>query len=168
MRTKRRSSSKAAWKPASSPRLDGGHDGVVELVEAGVQAVVEVVLALAGDADDHACLPSSPAGSWPASPPPDPAPSSAFIFASSSSTWLWLESCVQLAVDVVLRRCRAREVLERPGRLELGDRVGAGAHLLGLVDGALHGQADVGHLLADAGRRLGDPDLRLGGASTGP
>ena len=55
------------------------------------------------------------------------------------------------------------EVVERAGRLELGDGVGARAHLLGLVGRALHGEADVGHLLADPGGRLGDPHLRLGG-----
>src|SRR4029079_14155900 len=67
----------------------------------------------------------------------------------------------ELAVDVVLARPEGGEVVERPGGLELGHSVGPRAHLLGLVLGALHGQADVGHLLADPGRRLGDAPLRL-------
>src|SRR5207247_8417209 len=62
--------------------VDRGDDGVVELVELVVLAVVEVVLALARDPDDH----------W--APPPSicpccgelPEPSSALIWASSSST----------------------------------------------------------------------------------
>src|SRR4051794_10655725 len=37
------------------------------------------------------------------------------------------------------------------------------AHLLGLVDRALHRKADVGHLLAHARRGLGDPHLGLRG-----
>ena len=47
------------------------------------------------------------------------------------------------------------------------DRVGARLHVLGLVDRALHREADVGHLLAHAGRGLGDPHLRLGGGVLG-
>ncbi len=50
-----------------------------------------------------------------------------------------------------------------PGGFELGHGVGARAHVFGLVDRALHRQADVGHLLAHAGGGLGDPHLRLGG-----
>src|SRR5215218_1141810 len=68
---------------------DGADDGVVELVEPRVVAVVEPVLALVGDPDDHC---------WPPSPscldcPPEPWPSSAFILASSSSTSLDELSC---------------------------------------------------------------------------
>ena len=69
----------------------------------------------------------------------------------------------ELAVDVVRAGAELREILERAGRLELLDRRGARLHVLGLVDRALHREADVGHLLADAGRRLGDAHLRLGG-----
>ena len=54
-----------AWKPASSSGLDGGHDGVVELVEPCVEAVVELELAFCRDADDHAGLPSPPARAGP-------------------------------------------------------------------------------------------------------
>src|SRR3712207_7282547 len=39
----------------------------------------------------------------------------------------------------------------------------AGAHRLRLVLRALHGEAEVGHLLAHAVRGLGDANLRLGG-----
>ncbi len=42
-------------------------------------------------------------------------------------------------------------------------RVGAGLHVFGLVDRALHREADIRHLLAHAGGRFGDPDLRFGG-----
>ena len=65
-----------------------------------------------------------------------------------------------LALDIVLP---AGKVLERPLVDQLVQGVGAGLHLLGLVLGALHRQADVGHLLADARGRLGDPHLGLGG-----
>src|SRR4051812_26079587 len=71
-------------------RLDRPDDRVVELVEAGVEAVVQAVLSLVGDADDHACPPSP---SCLASPPCEPGFSSAFIFASSSSTSLEELSC---------------------------------------------------------------------------
>ena len=73
----------------------------------------------------------------------------------------------ELAVDVVLAGAELREVLEGPRRLELLDRRRARLHVLGLVDRALHREADVGHLLADAGRRLGDPHLRLRGGVLG-
>ena len=75
---------------SSSPDVDRPHGGVVELVEARVQAVVEAVLPLVGDPDDHEPWPSSICLD---SPAPEPGPSSAFILASSSSTWVELESC---------------------------------------------------------------------------
>ena len=59
------------------------------------------------------------------------------------------------------------EVVEGSGGLELADRGRARLHVLGLVERALHREADVGHLLADAGRGLGDPHLRLGGRVLG-
>ena len=70
---------------------------------------------------------------------------------------------LELLVDVVFAGAELGDVVEGARRFELLDRVGACAHVLGLVDRALHRQTDVRHLLADAGRRLGDPHLRLGG-----
>ena len=55
------------------------------------------------------------------------------------------------------------DVVERAGGDQLVDGAGPGLHLRGLVLGALDGQPDVAHLLADAGHRLVDPGLRLGG-----
>ena len=124
-----------------------------------MQTVVEPELALVGDPDDHEPWPSS---SCLASAPLAPLPSSAFILASSSSTWLELESSWSWRSMSSWPGAERGDVVERPRRLELGDGVGPRAHLLGLVDRALHGQADVGHLLADPGGRLGDAHLRLG------
>jgi hypothetical protein len=132
-----------------------------------VEVVVQVVLALGRDADDHAGLPSPPAGSWPASPPPEPAPELGLHAREIVVDLALARELVQLAVDVVLPSPRAVRSSNVPGGLQLADRVGAGAHLLGLVDRALHGQPDVGHLLAHAGRRLGDADLRLRGVVLG-
>ena len=70
---------------------------------------------------------------------------------------------LELAVDVVFAGAERGDVVERAGRFELGHGVGARFHVFGLVDRALHRQADVGHLLADAGGGLGDPHLGLGG-----
>src|SRR3982074_3332556 len=66
-------------------------------------------------------------------------------------------------VDVVLAWSERRQILEGPRGFELLHRVGPGLHVLGLVERALHREADVRHLLADAGGRLRDPHLRLGG-----
>src|SRR4051794_14507291 len=64
--------------------IDGGDGRVVELVEPRVVAVVESVLALVRDPDDHAGPPSGSCLAW----SPSPVPSSAFILASSSSSSL--------------------------------------------------------------------------------
>src|SRR4029450_699369 len=80
------------------------HRGVVELGELLARAVGHAVLALGGDADDHAwrscwedCSGSSTvpsASPAPSSPAGAAMPSSAFILARSSSTWLWdVSSC---------------------------------------------------------------------------
>src|SRR4029079_19576980 len=73
--------------------VDRGDDGVVELVELRVLTVVQAVLALARDPDDHW---ASPLCSWPPSSCPCggalPDPSSAFIWASSSSTTDFVDS----------------------------------------------------------------------------
>jgi hypothetical protein len=69
---------------------------------------------------------------------------------------------LELAVDVVLRRADRGDVVEGAGLLELVHRPGARLHVLGLVHGALHRHAHVGHLLADAGGGLGDVHLGLG------
>ena len=69
--------------------VDGRDRGVVELVELVVELVGELVLALLGDADDHAWPSSSCLDSAGAAPG---GPSSAFILASSSSTAAPLDS----------------------------------------------------------------------------
>ncbi len=74
---------------------------------------------------------------------------------------------LELAVDVVFAGAELGDVVEGTGRFELLHGISAGAHVLGLVDGPLHREADIGHLLADAGRRLGDPHLGLGGRVLG-
>src|SRR3954451_3090590 len=68
---------------------------------------------------------------------------------------------VELGLDVVAAAERLARVVERSARAELVDGAGTGLHLLGLVLGALHRQADVAHLLGDAGHRLTDLRLRL-------
>ena len=105
--------------------------------------------------------PASPCGS--ACCGAEPWPSSAFRRARSSSTALALESSCSWRSMSSWPAVRRELVVERARGLELVHRVGAGAHVLGLVDRALHGHADVGHLLADAGRRLGDLHGGLGG-----
>ncbi len=74
---------------------------------------------------------------------------------------------LELAVDVVFAGAELGDVVEGAGRFELRHRVGARSHVFGLVDGPLHRQPDVGHLLAHAGGRLGDPHLRLRGRVLG-
>ena len=187
----RAASSKASWKCCLVVGLAGADGRVVELVELGHVGVGDLVLALVRDPDDHcacswlaprlaggadalspavaaraACPLPSPAPSSPAGARP-PTPSSAFIFASSASTSLVLESCLSWRSMSSSPGAELGQVLERAGGLELLDGVGARLHVLGLVERALHRQADVGHLLADTGRRLGDPDLGLGGRVLG-
>ncbi len=70
---------------------------------------------------------------------------------------------LELAVDVVFAGAERGDVVEGARRFELGDGVGAGLHVFGLVHRALHREADVGHLLAHPGGRFGDPHLRVGG-----
>ena len=70
---------------------------------------------------------------------------------------------MELAVDVVLAISELGQVLECAGGFELGDRIGARLHVLGLVLGALDREPEVGHLLAHAVGGLTDADLRLGG-----
>ena len=152
------------------PRLDGGLDRGVELVEAGPRA-------------------SSATSYWPSprirtimtGPPSCGACCSAAqdVAASSSPSiacgWLRALEPRQLGLDVGLRAHRVElagdvvagadlaDVVERAGGDQLVDGAGAGLHLRRLVLGPLDGQADVAHLLADAGHRLVDPGLRLGG-----
>ena len=73
---------------ATVAAVDRGDHGVVELVEAVVMGLVEAVLRLARDADDHSPFPSSSCLLGSAAPDP----SSAFIFSSSLSTCDPLES----------------------------------------------------------------------------
>ncbi len=89
-----------------------------------------------------------------------PAPISPLSRASSSSTSPLARHPLQLGGDVVLRG--AGRVVERAAGEQLVDGAGPGLHRLGLVLGALDGQADVAHLLGDAGERLADLGLRLG------
>src|SRR5712692_2276877 len=77
------------------PRLDEGDDLVVQLVQPRGLPVLQTVLALGRDADDHLPSPAFSPAPLPASSaglPPPPGPSSAFIFASSASTSLELVS----------------------------------------------------------------------------
>ena len=69
----------------------------------------------------------------------------------------------QLAIDVVFAGPERSDIIERAGRFELLHRVGTGLHVFGLVNRALHRQADVGHLLAHARGRFGDLHLSFGG-----
>ena len=89
-----------------------------------------------------------------------PAPSSPLSRASSSSTSLLAGHPLELGGDVVLGG--AGRVVEGAAGEQLVDGAGPGLHRLGLVLGALDGQADVAHLLGDAGERLADLGLRLG------
>ena len=96
-----------------------------------------------------------------------PEPSSAFIFASSSSTAPPAPIASSWRSRSSLPGADLRQVVEGAVGLELADRGRPGLHVLGLVERALHREADVRHLLADAGRRLGDPHLGLGGRVLG-
>ena len=148
-------------------RLDDPHHPFLELVEVLALAVVEAVLVLAGDADDHrghsplAACSALPEAIWGAGWEPEP--SSLLSFARSSSTAGWLES--SLSWRSMSSSPEPIWVMSSkvPAASSSRHRVGAGAHVFGLVHRPLHRQADVGHLLADAGGGLGDPDLGLGG-----
>ena len=150
--------------------LDRRHDLVVELVELVGVLVGDLVLPLGGDPDDHAGFSCGGRGRAPASPDSErlrrrrgalaelgPQPREVVVDRRRRG------QLVQLAVDVVLPRGERELVVERAGGLELVHRVGAGTHVLGLVDRPLHRHADVGHLLAHAGRGLGDLHGGLGG-----
>jgi hypothetical protein len=73
---------------------------------------------------------------------------------------------IQLRLDVIAPAGHG-SVRQGAGGQQLVQRGCPGLHLLGLVLSALHGHADVAHLLGDPADRLPDAGLCLGGGVGG-